>query len=495
MRRIFHPTWARAAAFVLAVAATSVACGDGPDAATPNRSQLADKWLTRAKQSYRNGDAEDATVAIDGALKSAPRDPDTRLLAARIALAKLEFEEVIRLTENLPSSEAKGLRGRALWYAGDIERAADELEEMGKDPNVKDPWARDVAKLARRGQGRHPFAIEGAVVAAIEMPGGEGGSPALVVPCELEGERILALVATNFGELMIDSTSRKEPAWVNLRFGDRFEVKDVPALTHDLSNVSRQLGATIKALLGVNVLRHMHVTFDRRGSQFVVRKNEPPAPPDASKMPIFYARGGAMMMRAAINNTTDGNTLLFVDSSAFYPLALDDALLKKSGADLAKFRQAPGAPANWKMGELPYFKLGQVDLSQFPAVQGATVGDYKSTFDVDLGGIAGAGLLSIFRVTFADQGKFLWLELDPALMPGGGQPPPQQPPPQPPPSDMTPTKPPMAPPGPGPTPAPSNKPAPKPDPKSAPPASPMPGAKTDAPVKQPGATESKGAAK
>src|SRR5205085_4384296 len=101
---------------------------------------------------------------------------------------------------------------------------------MLKDPSVKDNSARDVAKLARRGHGRHPFAIEGGLVAAVEMP---QAGPALIVPCELEGERVLAIVATNMGELMIDSSSRKEPAWVNLRFGDRLEVKDVPALTTD----------------------------------------------------------------------------------------------------------------------------------------------------------------------------------------------------------------------------------------------------------------------
>ena len=166
--------------------------------------------------------------------------------------------------------------------------------------------------------------------------------PALVVPCELEGERILALVATAMGELMIDSSNRKEPAWVNLRFGEKLEVKDVPALTTDLSNISRQLGAPIKALIGVNALRHMHVTFDRRGSQFVVRKTDPSAPPDASKVPLFYVRGGGMMMRAAVSNKEDGNALLFVDSSAFYPLALDDAMLKRSGADLSHVPQRAG---------------------------------------------------------------------------------------------------------------------------------------------------------
>ena len=414
------------------------ACG-GPDPNTSGRSPDAEKWLARAKQSYRSGDADDASQAIDGALKAAPKDQEARLLAARIALARLDYAEAIRLTEGFAPTggpagkgappaeanpivtEARGIRGRALWYSGDIERAADELEDMLRDPSVKDTWARDVAKLARRGQGRHPFAIEGGVVAAVEMP---QAGPALVVPLELDGERVLGLIATNFGELMIDATSRKEPAWVNLRFGDRVEVKDVPALTHDLTAVSRTLGAPIKALLGVNVLRHMHVTFDRRGSQFVVRKSDPSPPPEATRMPVFYARGGAMMMRAAVSAKGDGNTLLFVDSSAFYPLALEDRLLKVSGANLSDFRPEPGAPPSWKMGTIPYFKLGTVDLPQIPAMQGANVGEYKDTFDVDVGGIAGAALLSVFRVTFGEDGRWLWLELDPAV---GGPAPVQRP--------------------------------------------------------------------
>jgi hypothetical protein len=415
-----------AASAFLVLALASLACG-GPEANTSGRTPVADKWLTRAQQSYRTGDVDDAATAVDGALKAAPQDNEVKLLAARVALARLEYAEVIKLTEGLPSTEAKSLRGRAFWYSGDIDRAADELEDMLKDPNIKDPWARDVAKLARRGQGRHPFAIEGALVAAVDMP---QAGPALVVPCELEGERILALIATNMGELMIDSASRKEPAWVNLRFGDKLEVKDIPALTYDLSAISRQLGAPIKALIGVNALRRMHVTFDRRGSQFVVRKSEPSAPPDASRVPIVYVRGGGMMMRANVSSKEDGQTLLFVDSSAFYPLALEDAVLKRSGADLGSFKPEPGAPPNWKLGFLPYFKLGTLDLPMIPAMQGAPLAEYKSNFDgVDLGGVIGAGLLSAFRVTFAEDGRYVWMELDPSLVqqnlaPRGAAPPP-----------------------------------------------------------------------
>lgn len=431
-----------------ALALTAIA-GCGPDANGSARAPLADKWFNRAQQSYKTGDLEDATQAVESALKAAPQDEETRLLAARIALAKLDYAEALKFTEGLTSAEAKGLRGRAFWYQGDIERAADDLEDMLRDPTVKDNWARDVAKLARRGHGRHPFAMEGAVVASVEMP---QAGPALIVPMELEGERVLAMVSTAMGELMIDSTNRKEPAWVNLRFGEKLEVKDVPALTYDLSNISRQLGAPIKALIGINALRHMHVTFDRRGSQFVVRKAEPSAPPDASRVPLVYVRGGGMMMRAAVSNKEDGHGLLFVDSSQFWPLALDDSLIKRSGADLANFHPEPGAPKDWKVGMLPFFKLGTLDLPQVPAMQGGGLSEYKSNFDVDLGGVVGAGLLSAFRVTFGDEGRALWLELDPALMEPQDQPDPRRKaaPPSAPPEALPPT-----------APAPSAKPAPK----------------------------------
>ena len=491
MRRLAHPT----APLLLGLFAVflSAACG-GPDPNASGRAPIADKWLTRAKAAYRSGDLDDASTAIDGALKAAPKDAETRLVGARIALAKLEFAEALKLTEGLTGSDVKGVRGRAFWYSGDIERAADELEEQLRDPQVKDNWAKEVAKLARRGQGRHPFAIEGALVTAVEMP---QAGPALVVPCELEGERILALVATAMGELMIDSSNRKEPAWVNLRFGDRLEVKDVPALTTDLSNISRQLGAPIKALIGVNALRHMHVTFDRRGSQFVVRKNDPPAPPDASKVPLFYVRGGGMMMRGAVSNKEDGNALLFVDSSAFYPLALDDIMLKRSGADLATFRNEPGAPPSWKLGMLPYFKLGTLDLPMVPAMQGAPLGEYKNTFDVDMAGVVGAGLLSAFRVTFGEDGRWLWLEVDPSMMAPQGAPQHQGPAPLPPPGGPgpgaapigPPPAVPLVPPSPAGPPKPGAKPAPKAEPKSMVP-DPTPAAKTNVPK-----TESKGAAK
>lgn len=399
-----------AAALAVAALATP-ACG-GPDPALGGRTELSDKWFKRAQASYAQGDLDDARAALDSALAATPKDPDTRLLGAKIALARLEFDEAARHASGLPSSEAHALRGRALWYAGDLEQAADELEAAQRDPTFKDSWVREVAKLARRGHGRHPYTVEGGMLAAVEMP---PAGPAMVVPCELEGERILALVATGMGEVMIDASSRKEPAWVNLKFGDSLEVKDVPALTYDLAPLSRQFGAPIKALLGVGFLRKVHATFDRRGSQFVIRKAEATPPPEAATLPVVYVRGGGMVVRADVAPKADGRALFFVDSAALYPAALDDATFKRAGADLTKFHPEPGAPPSWKTGPLPVLRVAGLDLPDVPSVQGIPLAEYRQNLGYSVDGILGSGLLMAFRVTFAEGGRSLWMEPDPQM--------------------------------------------------------------------------------
>jgi len=398
----------------LAILALSVAaCGPAFDPAHPPRAALADKWFKRAEKSYRAGDIEDANEAIKSAIQAAPHDPEVRTLGAKVALAKLELPEVLRLTEGLTNPEVLGLRGRAHWYAGDIEQAADDLEAALQDPSVKDPWAREVSKLARRGTGRHPFAMEGSLVASVEMP---KAGPIGIVPCELEGERILALVSTAVGELVIDSGSRREAAWVNLSFGDRdkLEVKDVPALVEDLSGISHQLGLPVKALIGVNVLRHMHVTFDRHGDQFVVRRLEPTPPPHASRVPLWYIRGGATMMHISVSPTGDDQVPLLVDTAAFlFPLSLGDSEWRRAGVDPQTLEAIPGSP-NFRGGTVPQLKFGAFDLPKIPAIEDIPRPD--KDLGVNMGGIMGAGLLSIFRITLGDDGRFMWIEPDPTML-------------------------------------------------------------------------------
>ena len=227
-----------------------------------------------------------------------------------------------------------------------------------------------------------------------------------VVPCELDGERILALVATGTSEVLIDTNSRHEAAWVNLRF-DRVEVKDVPALVQDLAPITRQLGVPIKALIGAQLLRHAHATFDRRGDQFVVRRQDAPAPPDASRVPLYYVRGGGMMLRATITAKQDDPIPLLVDSSRPFPLFLQDVAWKKAGIDVQSLAGVPDSP-NMKHGVVPMFRMGGFDLAKLPAIAGGDFSEMANGVDINLAGVVGADLLSFFRVTFADDGRFMW---------------------------------------------------------------------------------------
>jgi hypothetical protein len=235
-----------------------------------------------------------------------------------------------------------------------------------------------------------------------------------VVPCELDGERILALVATGSSELLLDSNSRREPAWVSLRF-DRIEVKDVPALVEDLSPIARQVGVPIKALIGSQFLRHAHVTLDRRGDQFVVRRQDAPSPPEANRVPLYYLRGGGMLVRATVTAGEDGPVPLLVDSSRPFPLLLQDKAWKKAGVDVKSLATIPDEP-NLRRGTVPIFRVGGFDLAKMPAIAGADLGPLTAGLDIDLGGIVGADLLAFFRMTFADDGRFMWIEADPTLV-------------------------------------------------------------------------------
>jgi len=408
--RPFHsfgsPLSAVAAALAFAFAPLLVSCG--PTTLEPEWPPLSKKWFDRAQASYHQVDFEDAEIAIESALRVEPKREEIRLLAARVALADLDYDRAIRSVEGIDSRDARAIRGRAFWYAGQVDRAADELEELVADPEVRDPWATEVAKLARRGVGRKPFHITGGILAATEMP--LVGPSSFVVPFELDGEPVLGLIATGTAEVMIDSGGGRQASWVSLRFGDRLEVKDVPALTKDLTGISRQLNAPIKALLGVNLLRHIHPTVDFEGAQFVVRAFDPPPPPRATTVHISYIRGGGMVFRTNLGKGDGTAGSLLVDTTLPFPVALDDHGWQKAGVPIASLQDLPQAPGRLKHGMLSHLLLGAFDIPQVPGIYGAPLEEFEKGLDVDLDGMAGAGLLAAFRVTLADGGRTLWLE-------------------------------------------------------------------------------------
>jgi hypothetical protein len=381
------------------------------------RSPEAQRWFARAEREFQVANVEAAHDSAKHALDLAPDDPEVRVLAGRIALARLELPEALRLLRGIEGSEATSLRARAYWYKGDLDRTAREVDRLLDDPDVHDGWAKSIGQLAHSGTGRKPFEVvtsDGRV--EIVQMAKVAGAPLFVVPLEIDGEEALAMVSTGNAEVMLDGATRREPAWVSLRFGRRFEVKDVPAIPHDLTELTMRLGAPVKALIGANLLRRLNATIDLRGRQFVVRSFSPPPPPVATRVDVSYLRGGGMVVAGAFGEEDDRATL-FVDTSMGHPLALDAAAWKRIGVDTQSLQPLP-APANeLRGGSIPLLKLGGFSLPQIPSVFGAPITRIEKELGIDVDGAVGAGLLAAFRITFSEGGRVMWFEQRPGVPP------------------------------------------------------------------------------
>jgi hypothetical protein len=405
------------AASIVAGSALAGCSGAGAVGPTSDRPPAAEKWFRRAQTDFTEADFEEAHDSVAKAVQIVPEDVEVRTLAAQVALSSLDYAETLRLLKGVHGSEAAGLRGRALWYKGELEAAADELDGMLNDPEVKDDWAKSISKLARRGAGRVPFVLSGGLLAAVEMVHVSQVAPYFVIPIEIDGESALAMLASGSAEVVLDSATRPEPSWVSLRFGQRLEVHDVPALAQDLSGVSKEVGAPIKALLGVNLLRHLNATMDYEGRQFVARSFAPPPPPSATRINLHYVRGGGMVIRAALGGEKGPRAALLMDTSRPFPLALDAGGWKKAGMTVESLKLVPGDPEQkLREGVVPLIRLGAFDVPRQLGVYGIPISDLEKLMGVDLDGVVGSGLLYQFRCTLGDDGRVLWIEDDTELL-------------------------------------------------------------------------------
>lgn len=392
----------------LALAMVSAACGGG-GGGEPEFPPVAKRWYDRGAQSFKTGDLDDAELAVENALRAAPNRPETRLLAGRVALARLDYDRALQVLKGQNSTEARGVRGRAYWYKGDVQKAAEELETLVHDPEVRDNWAVEIVKLARRGAGRRPFEMSGGLLAVMEMP--RTGTASMIVPLEIDGNPALGMIATGTAEAVIDAAAGTEPSWASLRFGERIEVRDVPVLAKDLSGLSKQMNAPIKILIGVNLLRHLRPTIDFAGGQFVVRSFDPPPPPAATTLRVNYARGGGMLLRGALGAGDQAPPCsLLVDTTLAYPVALEGAAWTKAGVPASGLRPLPNG-GNLRQGVVPLLRLGAFDVPHVPGLEGdGAVKEREQGLGVDIDGLLGSGLLATFRVTLFDGGRSMWLE-------------------------------------------------------------------------------------
>ena len=92
-----------------------------------------------------------------------------------------------------------------------------------------------------------------------------------------------------------------------------------------------------------------------------------------------------------------------------FPLALDEGGWKKGGQDVTLFPAVPGS-GDTKHGVLPMLRMGAFEIPNVPGIFGAPIAAVEKEAGIDLDGFAGSGLFATFRLTFADEGRTLWLE-------------------------------------------------------------------------------------
>lgn len=413
-----HPHFFRSLTLALVVVLPALLGTGCPPAENPSNEQpcneaIAKKWMKRAADDYRTGDLEDATDSAQAGIKSCPESDDLRILAARISLARLDFKGAVAALENVQGSEAASLRARSYWYSDDLPHTAEELSNALEDPDFKDPWAKPVRELSgTQGTGRHPFKLkEGAArLVDIKMPRDLGYQ--LMVPVEIDGQATTALAVTGVPEVILDSKNATTPRWVSIRFsnGDRaMEFSDVPALVQDLTPYTANQQVQVGALIGMNLLRRLHVTVDRRADQFIIRREEPPPPPAMAKVPVAYVRGGGMVIRSTLRKEFEITSGLWVDTGSPWSIALPDPTWKKLGIDPTALPTYSGLAH----GRITDARLGGLDLGPVEAVQGISgVEDKLGQLDVDVMGAMGVAFWTALRVTIADAGRTLWIETD-----------------------------------------------------------------------------------
>jgi len=130
----------------------------------------------------KKGDLATATQGYDALLKMQAPDAGSkdvqdlsRLAIARILYERSQFDKAIESYLSIPRQSKywpEALREQAWTYikAKDWQRAYRSVNLLLlADPDVRDGWAVEILKLARRGTGRKPFAMSGGLLAVTEM--------------------------------------------------------------------------------------------------------------------------------------------------------------------------------------------------------------------------------------------------------------------------------------------------------------------------------------
>ena len=384
-------------------------------------SPLATQWLERAKASYRNGRLR-RRAATPSRTPSRRRPNDVGDPRAR----RPHRPRAARLHRGAAAHRGARRRPRRTASAGAPtgSRATSSTPPTSSRPCSPTPRSRTPGPATSRGSRGAASAgtrsrWRAASVGAVEMPRGARPRPARrgnVVPCELDGERILALVATGSSEVLVDSNSRHEPSWVEpavrpRRGEGRAGPRAGPVAPRPGSSASPSRRSSARSCSATPTPPS---TVAATSSSSAGRTRTPP--PEASRVPLYYLRGGGMILRATVTAKDDDARPAAGRQLAPLPAApAGHARGRRRASTCTSLVPLPDDPTI-KRGMVPMFRVGGFDLAKMPAIEGVDLHELTAGLDIDLGGVVGADLLAFFRVTFADDGRFMWIEPDPTLL-------------------------------------------------------------------------------
>ncbi len=257
------------------------------------------------------------------------------------------------------------------------------------DPKVKDPWARDVAGLARRGAGRHPFEMEGGLVAASRDAARASIGCRSARPTWSPASSTASASWRSWPPARARCSSTRtratKPSWVDLRF-DRVEVEGRagaragPLAHHPPAGRAHQ-GAHRRAAAAPR-------PRDLRPPRRPVRR------PPAGRAATARREPGAPLLPARRRHDPARDRHARRGRPRFPCSSTAPARSRccsrtprgrRRASTCTRWRRCPTIPTI-KRGIVPMFRVGGFDLAKMPAIEGVDSSELTAGVDIDLGG-------------------------------------------------------------------------------------------------------------
>ena len=365
----------------------------------------AEQRAEEARTLLVEGRLDEAHATAMQALAADSEQSVAREVAARVLLARGEMRETVELLSDARRPRLVRLRARAKARLDDYAGVASDLRSV-EEREPADGWAEAMLPVAREAPSEPVFAMAGPERAAVSM---DARAPVPVIPIEVSGREVKALVATSADVTVLDDQVRATPGFADELSLGEITVSNVPVLVRDLDAIGEALGTEIGAVIGMDLMSRLEVTLDGREREIVFRREGTEASADASQVPFVAFEATFLAVRATLNGSASGWFTL--DTSGLFPVAIAPATVEALGLDPDSLEPAPGAPSpDIRVTTLDRVRFGEVEMSGVPAVTGLVPADLSELAGAPIAGMLGAAMVHQLSLTIAPERRVLLIE-------------------------------------------------------------------------------------